>query len=127
MNSKTFYNLNTLVQVQVWDFYPVEELTYTPARKTKWWLFQKARPEGFMRNFYLGSSKFYTREQIEGKNFSCYAHLIIKDNEVFDKPQVKLVFANDHEYYQTFENFNDAVNWGSEQAHQGNNVVLKIK
>jgi len=127
MKLQTIYNLNTLVQVQIWDLYPVEEMSYSPARKAKWWLFRKAQPEGFMRTFVFGSSKLYTKEQVEGGNFSCYHCLTVRDNKVFDKPQVKLTFVNGHEYYKTFETYDDALNWGHEQANKGSNVTLKIK
>ncbi len=122
--SQSFYNLNTLVQVQVWDFYPVREFVYTPAIEACWWKFRKARPEGFEYGMF---ATFYIKEEIEGKSFGRFGEMIVKDNKVFDKPQVKLTFANDHSYSKNFDTYNDAVNWGSEQAYKGNNVILKIK
>lgn len=114
---KSIYNLETLVGVQIFKKVKVENLEWRPAKKK--WL--NSREEGYICT---ETGNFYTAEQIENGDCHNVAY-VIDGNTVYHKPYVALFFVNSKlDFTKEFDKYDEAYNWGIEQANKGITVKL---
>ena len=109
-NNKAIYNLEDLTSVKIRDKRKNIKYKHVAVHITGFWLWKTVE-----YNLYFHSLDWHyefpkTREEMLKSNYQ------IHENQVYYKPYVLLKFCNGEEYTKEFENYEEALIWGNEQA-----------
>lgn len=103
-NTKTIFNLEALVSIEIRDKKLCAYLDYRPFKKSFW----GNTREGFYDNI---ENAHYSKEEIEKGNF-CGVKLLVEGNNVFYFPCVNTYFADGSKYNKEFDTFEQANQYG---------------
>lgn len=112
---RKIFNLDALVKVEIMDKKQCTYFTYQPYKKYWFW----EQKEMFYMMFNDCYTPDYLREKgIEGIKF------IVEGDKVFYRPEVTLTFAGKASVSKSFDTYQQALEWGKEQADKNISTQL---
>lgn len=114
MEKEITYNLDQLIKIIVRNKRIKDYWKYIPERRTR--ILHKIIPAHFKDISVFAYQGRFSKEELINRGY-----LIDDKNQVFDTPDVRLFFCNNHEHSRDFLTFKEAKDWAQD------NIIKNMK
>jgi hypothetical protein len=129
---KTIFNLEALVSIEIFDKMLFGRIEHVKAKKHRFFSFLDEEEKYYLRDLFIGH--YLSEEEItsgvypnKSKDFILQGiPLLVKDKNVYQRPYVKSTFVSSKVTIKYFNEFEDALDYGTKQANQNIQSQLVI-